>query len=313
MDAFLNRENKVLNFMDKVEQQKNLQKEEDTFKQSTDYKLKKLDQCQDEAKVVCLDNIFRKIYKDAVPLNDEYKTACNEDLDAAFKTFMDQRCPKGLEYYVKEGIRKNSPFARKVLEAVDELVKNEYKSKAFNIENIDANDLVFNSNDDVTKKLDIIGQELSGPEIAATVQDNVKQTALSEITRAKKEKEDLKQLEKDLANDVNINTAEALESALEFHGISQKKDYTPTLFQGIMISKVNELQPKFEAGEMNVNIYGTLEMYGKESVEPIASLEEVAFVEAVKEYTALSLMKALRLESFNKYEVADLAQEYAQK
>ena len=320
MNTFANSKNKVLNFMEAVQEQKVMQEEEDAFKQSTDYKLKTLDKCMDTAKDVCLDSIFANLYKDAVPLNDDYKAAYADDLDNAFKDFMATRCPKGLEYYVKEGLKRNSPFAKKVLEAVDDLVKNEYHDKAMNIEDVSPDDLVFRTTDDTQKLLNIIGQDLQVPEIAQAVKDNVKQTALSEIIRAKKEKEELKNIEAELANDVNIDTTEKVQEALELRGIGQTKDYNPSLFGGIMINKLNKIMPLYESGQMQeVYTYNVLADYGKETQVNesgecnYADPEELAFIEAVKEYTGLSILKALKLESFNKYTVADLAQEYAQE
>lgn len=320
MNTFEKSEDKVLSFMEQVQEQALAKKQEETFKNSVDYKLKVLEKCEDEAKAVCLDKVFSKIYKDAVPFNDEYKTAYGDDLDKEFNIFLQTKCPKGIEYYVKEGIRKKSPFAKKVLEAVNELVKEEYKDKAFNIVDVEPKDLVFKSSDDTQQKLDVISQELNAPEISQAVQNNVKQTAMSEINRAKKEKETLKNIESEMANDININTVEAVNDALGKYGLDKPKFYKPSLFQSIMINKTNKLVNMNESGELpSVYLYHTLEeIFGKETnVEESensdlnASLEELAFVEAVKEYTCLSILKALKLESFNKYTVSDLADEYA--
>ena len=315
MSTFIENRNTVLSFMEAVEEELLMKKQEEDFINSTDYKLKTLDKCENDAKEICLDRIFAKIYKDAVPLSDDYKNANSEDLDDAFKTFMATRCPKGMEFYVKEGLKRKSPFAKRVLEAVNELVDKEYIQKALNIEDIDAKDLVFNTTDDVQTKLDVIGQELSGPEISQAVQDTVKQTALSEITRAKQEKENIKNIEAELANDININTQEAVEQALEMRGYGSTKDYVPTLFESIMINKLNMIQAKIESGEnMEVYTYEALADYGTTNNSDVfATPEELAFIESVKEYTALSLLKALKLESFTKYRVDDLVQEYAQQ
>lgn len=318
MNTFEKSESKVLSFMEQVQEQGLIKEQEDAFMNSTDYKLKVLDKCEDEARDICLDKIFAKIYKDAVPLNDDYKNAYADDLDKEFKDFIQTKCPNGLEYYVKEGLRKKSPFAKKVLEAVNELIKEEYNDKAMNIEDLNPDDLVFHSSDDVQQRLNLIGQELNVPEISQAVKDNVKQTALSEISRAKKEKETLKNIESELANDININTVESVNNALELRGLGEVRDYKPSLFQAVMINKTNKLTPAFESGELqNTYIYNTLSEFGRDvSVNesgdvPMASLEELAFVEAVKEYTCLSILKALKLESFNKYEVSDLVDEYA--
>ena len=320
MSTFIENRNTVLSFMEAVEEELLMKKQEEDFINSTDYKLKTLDKCENDAKEICLDRIFAKIYKDAVPLNDEYKAAYADDLDSSFKAFMASRCPKGIEFYVKEGLKRKSPFAKKVLEAVDNLVKDEYNQKALNIEDIDPKDLVFNTTDDIQTKLDVVSQSLSVPEISQAVKDNVKQTALSEITRAKKEKENIKNIEAELANDVNINTQEAVENALQLRGIGQVKDYIPTLFEAVMINKLNMLQPIYESGKLQeVYTYNTMTEFGKDKEvnesynAEFASVEELAFIEAVKEYTGLSMLKALRLESFDKYRINDLAQDYAQQ
>ena len=319
MATFNDREQKVLSFMEHVQEAKLMQEEEDAFKSSTDYKLKLLDKAEQDGRNVCLDNIFCRIYKNAVPLNADYKQAYTDDLDTAFNDFMSQRCPKGIEFYVKEGLRKKSPFAKRVLEAVTDLVNSEMNDKAMNIEDYDPKDLVFNNSDVVQKRLDVIGQDLSVPEISQAINDNVKATAISEIQRAKERKEELKKVEDELANDVKITTEESVKEALELRGLTETRDYEPTLFEAVFINKINKLTPLYESGMLDGKyIYNTLADYGKEETvnesgeAPSASLEELAFIEAVKEYTGLSMLKALKFESFNKNYINDLAQEYAQ-
>lgn len=310
------REAKVLSFMEQVQDDILTREQEAAFENSTDYKLKKLYECQDEGKGVCLDILLRKIYKDATPLNDDYKTACSDSLDGSFDTFIQKKCPKGLEFYIREGLKKGSPFAKKAMEAVECLVKDETKEKEFNIDDVDPKSLVFANDEDLTRKVDIIGQELNGPEISKIVHDNVKQTALSEISRAKAEKQELKKIEDELANDIKVNSPQALESALELRDIGTPKDYTPSLFEGVMINKLTDVQHKIDAGELgDTYLYGALGDFRESADEEevrFATPEEIAFVEAVKEYTMLSVLKALKLESFTVSETRDLANEYAQ-
>ena len=320
MKTFAEREKQVFSFMEAVQNERLIKEEEEAFQNSTPVKLKKLDQCRDDAKAICLDNVFASIYKNAVPLGDEYKDSSPDDLDASFKDFLATRCPKGLEFYVREAIKKGSPAAKKLMEAVENIVDEEYTQKAMNIEDIDPKDLVFNSNDDMTRRLDIAKQELSTAELSDAIRNNVKQTALSEISRAKREKEAIKNLESELANDASVDTQAAVESALELRGYGITRDYNPTLFEAVMVNKVNKLQPRYESGELQeVYTYDALNEYREtdnvqESEEPnYASLEELAFIEAVKEYTGLSVLKALKMESFDKYRLADLTQEYAQQ
>lgn len=313
MNTFADSKAHVFDFMNAVQDEMKAKQEEDAFKNRTDNKLRTLDKCQDDAKDVCLDTIFAQIYRNAVPLNDDFKVAHAEDIDATFKDFMAKKCPKGIEYYVKEGLKKNNPYAKKILEAVNDLVNDEYRDKAMNIEDYTVDDLPFKTTDDIVVKLDRINGELSGPEISQAIKDNVKNTAIAEITKAKQEKENLKNLEAELANDINMRTEESVNRAIELKGLNDAKDYVPSLFESVMINKMNKLTPIYNSGKLqNENIYNTLSEYGKVT-EGAASIEDLAFIEAVEEYTCLSMLKALKLESFNKYEINDLKDAYVQE
>ena len=313
MKTFADSKAHVFDFMNAVQDEMKAKQEEDAFKNRTDNKLRTLDKCQDDAKDVCLDTIFAQIYRNAVPLNDDFKVAHAEDIDATFKDFMAKKCPKGIEYYVKEGLKKNNPYAKKILEAVNDLVNDEYRDKAMNIEDYTVDDLPFKTTDDIVVKLDRINGELSGPEISQAIKDNVKNTAIAEITKAKQEKENLKNLEAELANDINMRTEESVNRAIELKGLNDAKDYVPSLFESVMINKMNKLTPIYNSGKLqNENIYNTLSEYGKVT-EGAASIEDLAFIEAVEEYTCLSMLKALKLESFNKYEINDLKDAYVQE
>ena len=57
--------------------------------------------------------------------------------------------------------------------------------------------------------------------------------------------------------------------------------------------------------------FNTLTEYDLPENDGKSSIEEMAFIESVKEYTKLNILKALKLESFDKYKVSDLANEYA--
>jgi len=305
-------EQKVFGFLDKVKDIKRQEAEQKAFRNTSDYKLRVLDQEEKKANGVCLDAIFSKIYKDALPLNDDYKVAHGEDLDAEMKDFICARCPKGMEYYVKEGIRKGSKPAVKILESAEKIVREFYEDKELNLPDVDVEDLVFRSGDDLQQKIDIVNQDLGIDDVTQVIRDNVKSSAISEITRAKKEKEDLRRLEHEMIDDMAIKSESAINERLELAGYT-KKIFNPTLFQGMMIGKLNQLQTLSESGNLGSdNLYGALEEYGivkEDASEP--TLEERAFVEAVKEFTKVSMIRALNFEKFGLRELNDMAQDYA--
>nr|DAK52880.1 MAG TPA: hypothetical protein [Caudoviricetes sp.] len=307
-----NREIRLLDFIDNIENEERNKKAESDFKNSDTYKLRMIDKSRDEAKKEYLTKVLSDTYRDAIPLNDEYKVAYKDDIDKCFRDFLNERCPQGVEYYIKEAIKKNSGFAKKVLEAVNHLVDEKYNKLSLKLEEVTDEDLVFNNDKDEQKKVNVVGRELNTDEVASIVKDNVKQTAVSEIQRAKEEKEKLQAVEDELANDVKMNTPQKVEEAMRLKGLGQGY-YKPSLFNGIMISNMNKIQAKMESGDnCEYSTYNALKDYPM-TLNESATPQELAFIESVKEYTGYALVKALKLESFDMYKIDNLAQSYAQR
>lgn len=307
-----NREIRLLDFIDNIENEEKNKKAESDFKNSDTYKLRMIDKSRDEAKKEYLTKVLSDTYRDAIPLNDEYKVAYKDDIDKCFRDFLNERCPQGVEYYIKEAIKKNSGFAKKVLEAVNHLVDEKYNKLSLKLEEVTDEDLVFNNDKDEQKKVNVVGRELNTDEVASIVKDNVKQTAVSEIQRAKEEKEKLQAVEDELANDVKMNTPQKVEEAMRLKGLGQGY-YKPSLFNGIMISNMNKIQAKMESGDnCEYSTYDALKDYPM-TLNESATPQELAFIESVKEYTGYALVKALKLESFDMYKIDNLAQSYAQR
>lgn len=307
-----NREIRLLDFIDNIENEERNKKAESDFKNSDTYKLRMIDKSRDEAKKEYLTKVLSDTYRDAIPLNDEYKVAYKDDIDKCFRDFLNERCPQGVEYYIKEAIKKNSGFAKKVLEAVNHLVDEKYNKLSLKLEEVTDEDLVFNNDKDEQKKVNVVGRELNTDEVASIVKDNVKQTAVSEIQRAKEEKEKLQAVEDELTNDVKMNTPQKVEEAMRLKGLGQGY-YKPSLFNGIMISNMNKIQAKMESGDnCEYSTYDALKDYPM-TLNESATPQELAFIESVKEYTGYALVKALKLESFDMYKIDNLAQSYAQR
>lgn len=266
-------EKKVLSFMDNIDRRSDLDREKDELRNSLDGKLRILDREKAAAKNHCIRCIFAKIFKDATPLNDDYKTAYSDELKNSFGDFIsDHSGGKSVDLYIREAI-KRSPFARRVVEAVDDMINNEYRTKEMNIDNIDPEELVFKSSDDTTRKLDLISQDLNGEDISQRIKDQVRATALSEIRRAKEEKEGLKKLELSMSKDPSITTPTAVETALEMKGITDKRYYTPSLFESVVINKYNNIQKEIKEGSyIDMPLYDTMEMYREWNIPMDASV-----------------------------------------
>lgn len=306
--------NDIFTKLDNIENENKQQAIDAREQNSVDNKLRCMNQCKDKSQEICLDKIFAKIYKDALPLNDDYKVSYGEDIDVAIKDFMNKKCPEGMVYYIHEERDKGNEFAKRVCEAVEKLVDDEYKDQEMNIENIDYSEIQPIVNDEkLDQKIDDIANKLELPQISEIVNNNVKNTAMSEIIRAKDEKEKLSEIEKQIASDVNVNNQEAVESALEFHDVNLYRDYIPSLFEGVMVNKTNNIIKESEEGNLNlddINLYNTLDVFYDHA--NANNLMDLAFVETVKEYTGLSILKALKFEDMTIEHVNDLASKYAQ-
>lgn len=317
MDLFLESEKKVLDFMEQVQLAKEEREQEQAFQNSTSYKLHCLNNEREEAKGVCLDKVFSQLYKNAVPLSDDYKVAHGDDLDAEIHDFMSTRCPKGMEYYIHEGIKKGSKPAARIMEAVNNAVDDTYNRKAIKIEGIDVKDLAFKNDTDMQKKIDMMGTDLELNDVSQIIHDNVKSTVLSEIERAKQEKEQLRQLEAELAQDMSVASESAIEQRLWMNDL-MNRDFVPRLFQGIMIGNTDKFVHMESTGQFvpeytyeALQDYGYTYEYAEDGKPPLSTVSEMAFIESVKELTKLNLVQALKLESFNLSDLNMMAYEYA--
>ena len=311
---FNDRERTVLDFMDRVKQKRRDEQKENEFKQSSTYKLRELDKQEKKARCDCANMVFAKLYRDAVPLSDDYKVAHKDDLDNEIREFISARAPQGdIEYYVREAIKKGSKPAKDIQESVDRIVNNFYAEKAMDINKWNVEDLVFRTGEDTQQKINAITQDLALDDVTQIIRDNVKSSAISEITRAKKEKQEIEELENELSNDMKVKTEEAIDYRLALAGLTERKVFNPSLFQGIMIGKVNQLIKMQESGTLGSDfLYNTLEDYGMMESTQEPSIEERAFVESVKELTKIQLIKTLCMERFKLQDIRDMASEYAQ-
>ena len=201
-------------------------------------------------------------------------------------------------------LRSCYPESKRSVEVLTRCYVDEYNVK----------DLVFSSDEEMQKQIDVVNKDLDLDDISKIIKDSVKTSAASEILRAKKEKEDIKQLEADLVNDMNVKNEEDIQEAMQLRGFGETKTFQPSLFQGIMIGNMNKFTKMEESGLLEPDyIYNTLEDYGyNESTNDTgASKEELAFIETVKEYTRLSIVKALKMERFSLNDINDLANQYA--
>lgn len=289
------KENEMMSFISELEKDKKKAEQTKTITETTSYKLNKIKQVKEEARDICIDKIFAKLYKDAIPMEDETKDLLSKDLDEEIAEFIRAKQPKGSTYYVKEAIKKNSEPAKMLLEKVDDLLVDIFRETALNIKDVPSEDIKFDVEDPTTEeKLNQISSSMQFDELSDAIKQNVKIAANNEINRVKEERMKIKEIEDELKGDENVTSESAINFELQKRGIVSPKTklYQPTLFEGVMINKLNLVK---ESG---------LELTANE-------MHQLAFVESTKEMTKILMMKSLMMESYSNNDIKKLANNYA--
>lgn len=277
-DNINQRESSMINFMDEIDKASKARQASERLQNSDEVKRKILENKKSEAKGICFDIIFNKIYKDALPMNDEYKIAHGTELDDEFRDFINVKAPNGLECYLHESMKNGNNVAKMLIESVDKIVRDYYFEASMNLGNTDVSKLDFDPNTDENhKKIEAITDKMDTEEISDIIKQNVKQAAISDIQNTKTHQEEMKNLVDELKNDPQITSEAAIDRRLGIAGVTTPKFYQPSLFEGIMINKLNLI---------------------KEATEEVSpeDANKKAFFEATKEMTKLSVLNAMKLE-----------------
>lgn len=287
------RENKMINFMDEINKTVQSKKASDEFANSPEVKRRVLEKTKKDAKGVCLDMIFSKIYKDALPLDNNYKIAHGEDIDCDFKDFVHAKAPQGLEYYIHESIKKGNPSGKLLLESVNKLVHDIFYEMDMNLDEVDVDDIKFDPNSEkVQERITEITDKMGAEDISEIIKNNVKTAALEDINRTKAHDEEMKAIVDELKNDPSITTEAALDNKLRLAGVTSPKVYEPSLFEGIMINKTTLVK------ESGLDI-------------DASDIGKKAFTESVKELTKLNTLHTLGVQKIGLKESRNLAFDYA--
>jgi predicted CopG family antitoxin len=242
-----------------------------------------------EAKELTTQDIFAKIYRDALPLDDSYKAGASSELDQGVISFIKKRDPKGSAYnYITERAKSGSIQAKQILESVDREIDGHFRHFYEGIKEAEFDDIKLDEGDRKSI-VDKISGDMGYDEVSQIINDHVQQTVQEEITRTKEEDDHLKELQDSLSQDETMTTESAIETELLRRG-EGPEPYQPTLFSGIMISQVEAFN---ESGLDEEHV------------------QKKAFFESVKEYTKWDMLSTLGIENFKQKDVDYLATRYA--
>lgn len=339
MDRSVVGEEKVMGFIENLRQQEAREANERALKNSLPYKRNVIKAEKEKAKECCYKKIFNDMYRNAVPLSNEYKSAYGPEMNGEFSTFVTSYYPdKDLSYVVNEGVKKKNPIMCRLSDKVNKFVNESFGEKERNIASINVDDIPMVFTEEDEQELKKISDDMEFNDISKVVKDNVKNNVKGEITATKNQKEDSKKFEESLKNDNNIKTESALNRAILRSGKTSYMEsgmvYQPSLFESIMVSKMRNaysdtvMESVGETPSYGFRVDDPLKGLREETVsegvedvltedalngETIATdpMKDYVMVESVKEYTCLNILKALKLENFNPLYTSRLANKYA--
>ena len=272
------------NFVDKLKQKEEERRERRAIANSIPVKTRRLERCKAAYKLGAMKELLARLYNKSLPLDDDY---CDSNCEINKARMCDMIDKRGGMQYITDACRK-SPALQKMMTAVEKACDKKFLKKELKISDVDPADLDYHFNADEEKGvLDKIESDSDFDSISAVIKQNVENDAVKEIEKAKKEDEETEDLEQKLQDSEEVDSEEKFESAMSTYYFSRPRIYEPSLFEAIMMSRV--------------------QTYGESVTD-----EEIdqCFVEAVLEYTGLNVFKALKMESFDKDRVKDLADQY---
>ena len=271
-------------FVNKLQEEENHRRDMDAIANSLPVKARKLKNCKAEYILGMMKELLGRLYCKSLPLDDEDCEANHEIMKSRMCQKIDDR---GGMQYITDACSK-SPVLEKAMTAVEKACDKKFMEKEMKLSDVDPKDLDYRFDADEEKSiLDKIESDSEFDTISNIIKKNVEDDAVKEIEKAKKEDEETEDLEQRLQNQEDMDSEEKFESAMSAYYFKHPHIYEPSLFEAIMLS--------------NVKPYG-------ESVTP--EIVDQCFVETVMEYTALNVFKALKMESFDRESVKDLASKY---
>lgn len=280
----------VSSFIKKLEHEDIAEKNAAALKNMTSTKLNRISQKSEEAKELTTADIFAKIYRDALPIDDSYKVASACELDNGVTSFVKTKCKSLSPYkYIVERAGSGCKSAENMMSAVNESVDEYFKKFYESVKDTDFEDIEMPESDRKTI-VDKISDDMGYDQVSDIIKEHVKETVQDEIRKTKAEDEHVKELEDSLANDETLTTESAIDKKLQDIGESGSVPYVPSLFTGIMINKTDAFT---ESGLDEEHI------------------QKKAFFESVKEYTLWDMMHTLGLEDYSKGDIDFIATKYA--
>lgn len=268
--SFEDRKERIFDFMDEVKRRREQEEREKEIANRPETKLRKLELTKKAGVDQCLNTVMGTLYRNSLPVNSllPQSTCINGsiqhlqnpmELQDQMGDFLNGRSGgNGTSYYVHEAIKRtNSPALKRLMEGCTRIVNEQYADKTANPETITDEDFSFKLSGESEEKMNELMDSLQLNDLSEVIRQNVKTTAINEIEAAKSEKETRDSLEKELASNDDLTTESAIDAYLKANNLARPTNfYQPSLFEGILIGKFNNLSYMESASDSPIREIG---------------------------------------------------------
>lgn len=275
---------KVSNFMSELDKQESFSKQRDALKNSSEYKLRRIDATQKALTNNIVEEVIVDLYGKSV--KDTSYDGSLHDLRQELDDFMvKQNAGKDTVWYVQEAIKKNGKdcAASQIYETAANTAKKFADEKRKRVSEINIDNLEYEADKEVWNNISDISSNMDFDEVSNSIRQNVADTIQKEVERVNNENEFNDKLQSELENNENVNTESAIDKAVAKAHAKMPKIYQPSLMEAIMVSKMRENE--------NCDV----------------------MTESARELTLHYIMKALKLQNYDIANVKKMTNNYLKR
>lgn len=275
---------KVSNFMNQLDKAESFSKQRDALKNSSEYKLRRIDATQKALTNNIVEEVIVDLYGKSV--KDTSYDGSLHDLRQELDEFMaKQNTGKDAVWYVQEAIKKNGKdcIASQIYETASNISKKFADDKRKQVSEINIDNLEYEADKEVWNNINDISSNMDFDEVSNSIRQNVADTIQKEVERVNNENDFNDKLQSDLENNEDVNTESAIDKAVSKAYAKMPKVYQPSLMEAIMTSKLRENE--------NCDV----------------------MTESARELTMHYIMKALKLQNYDIYNVRKMTNDYLKR
>lgn len=277
-------------FLQELEEQQRAAEASHNMTHNRSYIINSIKDKQDEGTRNAAREVFVSIYRDALPLDKDYKTTYKRSLDNHLINYIAKETEGDVYDYLKQAGISGSAPAKEICDSVENGMACICKQYYENMDDVDPDEIDMGpESQNVLQVAQKVTSDMNADQVSEIIEANVKATIAKEIAATKEEDEKLAALEESLAADETVVSEDGLEMKLVDAGFKPNTVYKPSLFNAIMVGAIDKFSEN-----------------GDEGVE----LQKKAFYESAQELTVLQTLQTLNILDINPGNVDKIAAKY---